>query len=685
MADPILEFDPAAEASGTALTITTGNYGLTQFSAPSPPPKLQWAGSVDTEGSALVAANHENRTITVGLEVTGATALADLQSKLAKMHREGGTLKYTSPAGTANTYDVLVQDGWDPVFDHLHYLGGVTSCQFSLTCRPYGRGPEQDLGDNTETTLPALVFTEASIPGDVAALGRLVVDNDSSVDQWWLTWGLESRYYSSSANAALFYEAEGRTPLGGATAGAVASGASGTGITHSALTASYQAVMSTQATGGGAHLSHVGSFRVYARVQAPTTNVGLVTLGWEWSEGDFLRTTLQNETQIALENTNKWLLMDFGVVTLRPVTAGTQRWEGRIVARSTSAVGDDVSIDYLLFVPVAEGSGIVSGVERAIAPTAYVAEDHFTSTTAGNALNARVAPTGGTWATSGDATDLAFDDDVLVDGAGEHIKRTAVSGTNGRFAILGSTNYINTLVETLVYYTGGGGASWQLDQGVIARWTDSSNYLRVGFQRLFLGSQLNSLAIEAIVGGVTTTVASVNFSGFSTSSRWWKVRLTVTSSGMATASVIADVNSIGFPVGAVIATCSGSSSALATGGTLATGKPGIWDRSMTASATTRYYDDFIAATITPDAAAFGNQSIEIRHDRAQREDSGGTLWVRPSSYLGDYLLVPPSGAETRTTRMVVKMSRGNPAQLDSSIDDLSARLFVTPRYLAPPA
>ena len=44
---------------------------------------------------------------------------------------------------------------------------------------------------------------------------------------------------------------------------------------NTALTTSYLAILSTQATGGGAHLSHVGTFRVYARVQVPTANTGL--------------------------------------------------------------------------------------------------------------------------------------------------------------------------------------------------------------------------------------------------------------------------------------------------------------------------------------------------------------------------------------------------------------------------
>ena len=37
------------------------------------------------------------------------------------------------------------------------------------------------MGDNTETTLPVLVFTETGILGDVPGLGRLVIDDDRAV------------------------------------------------------------------------------------------------------------------------------------------------------------------------------------------------------------------------------------------------------------------------------------------------------------------------------------------------------------------------------------------------------------------------------------------------------------------------------------------------------------------------
>ena len=678
-------------ASSLALNDRPNGFRVTAFDPGNQPPETQWASSVDTEGARRAGSHPQNRTVTATVLIDKSTAAAlqtaeqTLTRKIAKLNREGGELLLTLPSTSTITFDV--EDAYlSRPFTPQTARGNIAEYNLTFVCRPYGRGAEQDLGDNTETTLPALIFTEASIPGDVPALGRLVVDNDSSTDQWWMTWGIESRYYSSSANAALFYEAEGRTLLSDSSTTVLGGDSASSSVRNTTLSTDYKAVLSTQATGGGAHLSHIGTFRVYARMTV-TVGTGTVSAALEWSEGDFLRYTRNPAVSISTMQANSWVLADLGLVTLTPVTAGTQRWEGRIIAK-TDTVGSDVGVDYLLLIPVAEGSGVASGVIRSFTPTSYSGEDHFTSTTAGNALNARVAPTGGTWATSGDATDLAFDDDTL-NVAGEHIKRSAVSGSSGRLAILGTTNYANVQVEVSVYYTGGGGPSWTMDQGVIARWTDSSNYLRATFTRTTDSGGLNftkTLQIVERVSGIETVLASATFpAGVGSSLAFWKVRLAVTANGQATASVSSAEISTGYEVGTVLATCEGFSSRLATGGTLATGEPGIFDRVLSANAATRYYDDFLVATNPVDAAAFANQSIEIRHDRARREDSGGTLWVKPTDYSGDYLLVPASGAEARTARMVVKFSRTDPSSLDNGIDDLSARLFVTPRYLAPPA
>jgi hypothetical protein len=103
-------------------------------------------------------------------------------------------------------------------------------------------------------------------------------------------------------------------------------------------------------------------------------------------------------------------------------------------------------------------------------------------------------------------------------------------------------------------------------------------------------------------------------------------------------------------------------------------------------ATIANFDNFWGAAITPDAAVYALQSVEIRENQVLREDSGGSYWNTPSSYEGDYLLVPPGGKEARTARFIVKMSR-NPlgAGEDSGVDDLSGRLTIIPRYLILPS
>lgn len=71
-----------------------------------------------------------------------------------------------------------------------------------------------------------------------------------------------------------------------------------------------------------------------------------------------------------------------------------------------------------------------------------------------------------------------------------------------------------------------------------------------------------------------------------------------------------------------------------------------------------------------------------------------SVWDDRPTYEGDYPLAPPSGPESRTLRVLVKGSRGRIVGdpelsagdgADGGTDDISAQLFVTPRYLVLPA
>src|SRR6185312_12685917 len=118
------------------------------------------------------------------------------------------------------------------------------------------------------------------------------------------------------------------------------------------LKSAYISMLSTQKASAGNHLSNIGTFRVFGRFQRPTSNSGEVSVALEWAQGDF-RLTTQNEAKTWKKDELEgvFTLVDLGLVHLIKVTAGMQRWEGRILAKSTST-GDDIYCDYLMLVPV---------------------------------------------------------------------------------------------------------------------------------------------------------------------------------------------------------------------------------------------------------------------------------------------------------------------------------------------
>lgn len=603
--------------------------------------------------------------------------VAHLQQKLAKINREGGTLRAQLPGGEQFTFDLL-DAGADQTVDIRLVTANYSDLSLKLTAKPFWRGAVQTFSAATETTLPVLIFTVSGVKGDVPALGRLVIDELQGADQWWVAWGLQSRWYDPAASAALFFEAESRTPLGGATAVAGPSGASGSGsnvVRQGTLTPSWQAMLSTQASGGGAHLSHVGSFRVFARVQTPITNTGAVSLALEWAEGDFRRRTVNAQLDFAANHSREgqWVLVDLGLVHLTKVVQGTQRWEGRILAKST-VLGNDLDVDYLLLCPVDEGYGEVSAALQFENPTSFSARDEFDQ--AAGALAGKTAPVGGIWAGAGDA------DDFTINTTDDTAQRTATgdAGSTGRYATL-DLNLAATVVQvelkTSAIITSG-----QVPKvGVLARFADVNNWVaaRVIFGGFGVGSATSRLELlKRTAGFVDAIVPAFDLPGVQANT-WYTLRLVLDTQGRTWAWWFTPGSTAGKPILAAY------DSALATGGALAAGDVGIVDEYENTTAVTRTYDNFRAFVPTADAAVFANQSLEIRSDRAIREDSSGAFWNPVSDPQGDYLRTLPAGREGRTSRLIVKASRNDPTtSSDPNIDDIRATLSVTPRGLVVP-
>lgn len=513
-----------------------------------------------------------------------------------------------------------------------------------------------------ETALPVLTFAAAGVGGDVPATGRLIINNDdANNDQRWLTWGLQSRRYDPAATAALFYEAEALTPQGGSTTGAESGASGGNGVLTGNLTYLYQSVLSTQlSAGAGAHLTHVGRYRVYARIHANTTNGIAVSLRLQWADGDFRNPTLNDPFSYDSWAPNGFMLVDLGLINIRKATQGTQRWEGRILARSTTA-NDNFWIDYLMFVPVDEESGIVNATTTLAAPTVFAARDEFNQTA--GALAGKVAPVGGTWAKFGAGADWQ------VDASGHSIWRSATL-TGSDYETLPAAQSAGIVqVDFFISPTPGSPIPAGTTVGVVGLFNTGTQANVVAH----VDPNAGYLYLEETSGisrGVAKEVLPAT---------WYTLRLyysSTTKHYMAWLVPYQRTDLMGMPDIDATGTAT-------PGGT----SVGIYDQSTGASAVTRYFDNFVAAAATPDAAIYaGGRSMAIDSDRAERSDSAGVYWNRVASYEGNYLQVPPAGKENRVCRFIMKGSRNLRVLLgDNGIDDLSARLMITPRYLVLPS
>jgi hypothetical protein len=323
---------------------------------------------------------------------------------------------------------------------------------------------------------------------------------------------------------------------------------------------------------------------------------------------------------------------------------GTQRWTGQVEVQGAASSPGTVLLDYLILVPQADGYG------KARAPwslgTGTVnGYDAFTSTTAGSNLSARTAPLGGSWTTSGAATDFQFSDQVFTTAIQENVTRAA-AGT--RIGTLGTATPTDVQVSAMML-------TLSRQPGLIARFVDSSNYV---YAILDATSTPGFLTINTVIAGTITTLASVIADSLLSFSALSLTRLTLVVFASGRAIAIAQNLDSG---GQVSAQVEATSTALATGGTLASGKSGIIDTSA-GSGGQLYISDFSVATPPAEPIAiYSGRSMQVRYDDTLRQDSSGTYYGRPSSYRGSRFLLPPG-----TSRVLVKARRND---IEDALDD----------------
>jgi hypothetical protein len=654
-----LVLDGLALNDGTNLTLE--ELDLT------PPPELEeWVKGADSDGSLLAREPKcENRIITLTLRVeqkaTMDLAIAQIKAivdKLKECQRQAN--------GLALTY--LPHDSALPVITFRCLSGQVTGMPINvtsgwlvnspqlvlkLTCLPFGQGAEVLWATITGSGSPQYEGGSVGPAGDVPALGRLVVKEMSSQNYRWMVWGLDS----SPSTGTLILNSSVMTTTG--YAGAANAAAGGSYWTSDSINAIL--LPAPQAVCALVNQPHVGTYRVFLRASVGATTVA-TRLVYKVGDGPYRALPYQ------VANVTSKNLFDLGVITIPPVVAGTQSWTGRIEAYSTATGGEAFNVDVIMLMPAESFGRARSTVQDIAGPV--VAYDAFTGTTAAAVLNARVAPAGGTWTTSGVATDFVFAD---LEGGEVLTRSTAVAeAASGRIAAFGATSRTDVRMSIRFRVDG---ATKVHGFSLIPRYVSSILYAAVTF-RSFVTNKVQ-MTVETVGGsGSANTGVDLPYTG----GAWYRLWISVSSTGFLTAAYTTDG-------GSEIARLTFYDPTLATGGTLATGTARLVESHLSAVASTRYYDDIYITTPPPETmVCYSGQTIEVRHNTTLREDSTGVYYGPPSEYVGSRFLVPNAGGTARTSRVAVMMRRADATTGDDTnyTDALDADIYATPRYLVVP-
>lgn len=621
-------------------------YMLTSLSMPPPPKRAEWISGADNDGALLGQdPRHENRVIEARIAIMPQVSMDLALAKIAALvdqfeecerNPRGLALTWVPANSTlaAVTFRCLSGEITDlPIDITTGWFVNSPEITVRLTCLPFWEKAEVSAGTVTSGA-PIITLEVTGVGGDVPALGRLVVADAATQNRRYVEWGLESRYYPTASPPSLIVDSAGMVTTGFAGVTATRTAAY-SAATNNVISATLRTQL--QAVCGLGNLSHVGVFRPQLRFYASATTIAL-RLTYQSLDGPLRSLSYKIPVAVGFNH------VDLGLITIPQVTLGTQRWTGRIEAYSTATGGETFQVDAMWLMP-AELFGRSRATYR-YAPGPLVAYDDFTATTAGVTLNARAAPTGGTWATSGSATDLVFSDGPST--GNETVIRQTTGDASYRFAILGATSYTDTETGVDIRSTPS-----PARPRLIARWTDANNYL---FAQADFDSVTNSLIVGVVVAGVTTNLSVRAWPR--SYDAWWQLRLVALASGRAIASIMQN--------GVAVTQCDAASSVLATAGALATGKPGFADLNI-GGASTRYYDNFYAATPAAEPiVCYSGRSIQFRDDATLRDDAAGVYAGPPQEYVGARFTIPCAGGPARKARVAVIARRQD---VESTNDD----------------
>jgi hypothetical protein len=228
-----------------------------------------------------------------------------------------------------------------------------------LECLPDFYGDEIELDAVEQRGQIVAVLEEGKAPavikGDYPARTRIVLTEKGSGgnhNQKGLLWGLRSTHYDSAASAALFYDAYLLTPINGATIEEPGSGFSGNWIhLHEPQVGIWHPFLHTDLVSGAVPLSHLGSYRMWARVLPVQGS----ELRLAWSVDDAAAVTY-NPAVVLGASIDEGAMVDLGEIRIDKPPVGDPWWRGVLQVKALPGVGG-ISVDRIWLQPIDDGAG----------------------------------------------------------------------------------------------------------------------------------------------------------------------------------------------------------------------------------------------------------------------------------------------------------------------------------------
>lgn len=387
---------------------------------------------------------------------------------------------------------------------------------------------------------------------------------------------------------------------------------------------------------GTGNLSDVGDYRIVARVHdaSVAADFGKSRLRLMWSVGEG-GPVVSNTREVATPSVvGAECLVPLGVISIPPAKQGTQRAKVWIEGRTEGAIGSSMRVLEIMRVPVGESDWTLAA--PADRTGALMLSDDFNQT-AGNATG-KAADIGGNWAGSGDGVDFT------IDTTNHRLQRTEVSDAagTGRLILAGPTA-TDSEIEMTTFSVNAGAAR---PMGPVMRGTDANNFLQLRGGSTFPYTSASWSLVKRVGGvetvlGTTAVVALSLVDGLTFSAR---------SDGSWSLAILGTAHIIG-----------GTDSALATAGSLASGKMGIYDEYTSGSAWTRVYDGLRGYVLpAPNVVipASGKKLIVHADGSAQREAATG-VYGELNSVIPNPPRLGPKGNASQTNRVAALISANN--------------------------